>query len=79
MQNHIAEQLKEVDDVLESYGARPVEWLLQNVEIDSRWCLIHATHMIPEETQNIAKVVSSTFVERPFCHTFMAAPGGLKQ
>jgi len=52
---HIAEQLKEVDDVLESYGARPVEWLLQNVEVDSRWCLIHATHMIPEETQNVAK------------------------
>ena len=52
---HIAEQLKEVDDVLESYGARPVEWLLQNVEVDSRWCLIHATHMIQEETQNVAK------------------------
>ena len=52
---HIAEQLKEVDDVQESYGARPVEWLLQNVEVDSRWCLIHATHMIPEETQNVAK------------------------
>jgi formimidoylglutamate deiminase len=52
---HIAEQLKEVDDVLESYGARPVEWLLQNVEVDSRWCLIHATHMIPEEIQNVAK------------------------
>jgi formimidoylglutamate deiminase len=51
---HIAEQLKEVDDVLESYGARPVEWLLQNVEVDSRWCLIHATHMIPEEIQNVA-------------------------
>ena len=52
---HIAEQLKEVDDVLENYGARPVEWLLQNVSVDSRWCLIHATHMIPEETQNVAK------------------------
>ena len=52
---HIAEQLKEVDDVQKSYGARPVEWLLQNVEVDSRWCLIHATHMIPEEIQNVAK------------------------
>ena len=52
---HIAEQLKEVDDVLENYGARPVEWLLQNVSVDSRWCLIHATHMIQAETRNVAK------------------------
>ncbi len=52
---HIAEQLKEVEEVLENYGARPVEWLLQNESVDSRWCLIHATHMIPEETQNVAK------------------------
>ena len=52
---HIAEQLKEVEEVLDNYGARPVEWLLQNETVDSRWCLIHATHMIPEETQNVAK------------------------
>jgi len=52
---HIAEQLKEVDDVLENYGARPVEWLLQNANVDSRWCLIHATHMNPQETRNVAK------------------------
>ena len=52
---HIAEQIKEVEDVKENYGALPVEWLLQNVSVDSRWCLIHATHMTPEETQNLAK------------------------
>ena len=52
---HIAEQLKEVEEVLDNYGARPVEWLLQNETVDSRWCLIHATHMIPEETKNVAK------------------------
>ena len=27
---HIAEQLKEVEEVLRYYGARPVEWILQN-------------------------------------------------
>ncbi|MBL4824059.1 MAG: formimidoylglutamate deiminase [SAR324 cluster bacterium] len=52
---HIAEQLKEVEDIQANYNARPVEWLLQNVAVDSRWCLIHATHMTPEETQNLAK------------------------
>ena len=52
---HIAEQLKEVNDVLENFGARPVEWLLDNENVDSRWCLIHATHMISSEIQNISK------------------------
>jgi formiminoglutamate deiminase len=52
---HIAEQLKEVEEIQTHFGARPVEWLLENVVVDSRWCLIHATHMTQEETQNLAK------------------------
>ena len=52
---HIAEQLKEVEEIQTHFGARPVEWLLENVAVDSRWCLIHATHMTQEETQNLAK------------------------
>ena len=49
MHIHIAEQVKEVEDCLAWSGRRPVEWLLANVEIDRRWCLIHATHMMPAE------------------------------
>ncbi|HIF69053.1 MAG TPA: formimidoylglutamate deiminase [Candidatus Lambdaproteobacteria bacterium] len=52
---HIAEQVKEVEELQESYGARPVEWLLHNRPVDARWCLIHATHMTPEETAAFAK------------------------
>ncbi|MEE2525082.1 formimidoylglutamate deiminase [Hyphobacterium sp. HN65] len=51
---HIAEQIKEVDDCLAWSGQRPVEWLLENAEIDGRWCLIHATHMTSEETRRLA-------------------------
>ena len=51
MHIHIAEQVKEVDDCLAWSGQRPVEWLLANAALDSRWCLIHATHMTPDETQ----------------------------
>jgi formimidoylglutamate deiminase len=51
---HIAEQVKEVDDCLAWSGARPVEWLLANANIDSRWCLIHATHMTDAETTAMA-------------------------
>lgn len=52
---HIAEQQKEVDDCLAWSGLRPVEWLLANLAIDDRWCLVHATHMTPKEAINAAK------------------------
>lgn len=52
---HIAEQVKEVDDCIVSLGARPVEWLLDNVNVDARWCLVHATHMSDAETYALAK------------------------
>lgn len=51
---HAAEQTKEVDDCLSWSGRRPVEWLLDNMDVDSRWCLIHATHMTGDETQRLA-------------------------
>ena len=52
---HIAEQPKEVADIQGWLGARPVEWLLANANVTSRWCLIHATHMTTEETVHMAR------------------------
>jgi formimidoylglutamate deiminase len=46
---HIAEQTKEVQDCLAWSNRRPVEWLYDKFEIDRRWCLIHATHVSPDE------------------------------
>jgi len=51
---HIAEQLREVEDCLRWSGARPVEWLIDNVAVDAQWCLIHATHMTGPETARLA-------------------------
>ncbi|RAK62345.1 formimidoylglutamate deiminase [Phenylobacterium kunshanense] len=51
---HAAEQTKEVDDCVAWSGARPVEWLLANADVDRRWCLIHATHMTGSETAGLA-------------------------
>lgn len=51
---HIAEQIGEVQDCLAIRNARPVEWLLANAPVDDRWCLVHATHMTPEETTAVA-------------------------
>jgi formiminoglutamate deiminase len=50
---HAAEQQREVDDCLVWSGCRPVEWLLDQAA-DSRWCIVHATHMTREETQRMA-------------------------
>jgi formimidoylglutamate deiminase len=52
---HAAEQQKEVDDSLAWSGVRPVQWLLDNVKLDSRWCVIHATHMDDRETAGLAQ------------------------
>ena len=52
---HAAEQTKEVEECVAAFGKRPVEWLLDNCRIDKRWCLVHATHMTPEEIKALAQ------------------------
>ncbi len=52
---HVAEQVQEVRDCLAATGQRPVEWLLQNHEVDPRWCLIHVTQMTASETRALAR------------------------
>ncbi|HCK20114.1 MAG TPA: formimidoylglutamate deiminase [Thalassospira sp.] len=52
---HLAEQLAEVDEVRESWGKRPTEWLLENADVNSNWCLIHCTQMEEHETLELAK------------------------
>jgi formimidoylglutamate deiminase len=52
---HLAEQLAEVDEVQQTLGARPVEWLLANAPVDERWCLIHCTQTTPVETLALAR------------------------
>ena len=52
---HVAEQVAEVDEILSHTGARPVAWLLAQHSVDARWCLIHATQMLPAETTALAR------------------------
>ncbi|MHA6197790.1 formimidoylglutamate deiminase [Pseudomonas wadenswilerensis] len=52
---HIAEQQKEVQDCLAWSGRRPIQWLYDNVEVDQRWCLVHATHAEADEVTAMAK------------------------
>lgn len=52
---HVSEQLKEIEDSISYLGKRPVEWLLENVELSDRFHLVHATHLVDEETVGIAQ------------------------
>jgi len=52
---HIAEQVREVADCLAHTGRRPVDWLFDHAPVNEQWCLVHATHMTPEETARLAK------------------------
>ncbi|HEX5354456.1 MAG TPA: formimidoylglutamate deiminase [Rhodanobacteraceae bacterium] len=52
---HIAEQIGEVQDCLNLRNARPVQWLFDHADVDSRWCLVHATHVDDAETRVIAE------------------------
>jgi formimidoylglutamate deiminase len=50
---HIAEQQQEVADCIAHHGRRPVEWLLENVALDARWNLVHATQATPAELAGV--------------------------
>ena len=51
---HAAEQEKEVVDCLAWSGRRPVRWLFDEVGVDRRWCLVHATHLDEGELRDFA-------------------------
>lgn len=50
---HAAEQPREVAECLAATGARPVRWLLDNMPLDRRWVLIHATHLDDAEVAEL--------------------------
>jgi len=51
---HISEQTREVEDCVAAHGRRPVDLLLDTVEVGERWCLVHATHADSAERARLA-------------------------
>ncbi|WP_296942227.1 formimidoylglutamate deiminase [uncultured Massilia sp.] len=51
---HVAEQQAEVAQCLDATGRRPVEYLMEQVAVDARWCLVHATHLADHEVGMLA-------------------------
>ncbi|HQQ97200.1 MAG TPA: formimidoylglutamate deiminase [Cyclobacteriaceae bacterium] len=56
---HVAEQQREVMDCLAFCGARPMQWLLENVPVDDRFHLVHATHLNDNELKGIVSTRSN--------------------
>ena len=52
---HAAEQIKEVEEIKSFYKMPPVEFLIENFDINKRWCLIHCTQMSELETELLSK------------------------
>lgn len=52
---HIAEQTAEVEQCLMQHQARPVEWLFNEFAPNEHWCLVHATHVTPDELESMAR------------------------
>lgn len=52
---HVAEQVGEVEQSLAFSGKRPVQYLMDEADIDARWCLVHATHLDDGEVAALAK------------------------
>ncbi len=51
---HVAEQKKEVDDCLAYCGRRPMQWVLDNLPVNGRFHLVHATHLDDSELSGLA-------------------------
>lgn len=51
---HVAEQQGEVQQSLDYSGRRPVDYLFDEVAVDARWCLVHATHLSETELRRLA-------------------------
>ena len=51
---HLAQVVKEVNDCLTWSEKRPVQWLLDNMPVDARWCLVHCTNVSTPEAEKLA-------------------------
>jgi len=59
---HVAEQRSEVEACLDWCGAPPVQHLLDEVDVDPRWNLVHATHMNDDERAALANTGATVVV-----------------
>jgi formimidoylglutamate deiminase len=52
---HMSEQVAEVAECIETHGTTPYIWVSELVQVDSRWCFIHSTHLTSLEMRSMAQ------------------------
>lgn len=52
---NVEEKVKEVEECIEWYGKRKVEWIMDNKDVKERWCIIKEKNMREEEKKNMEK------------------------
>ena len=52
---HVSEQPREVEEIRAGLGARPVEWMLHNTDLNEHWTLVHSTHVNADECRGLAE------------------------
>ena len=50
---HVSEQQGEVEECVATHGATPLAWIADIVSVDRRWCIVHATHLTPDEAETL--------------------------
>jgi len=50
---HVAEQAAEVRDAQAHVGTTPIRWLCEQMPVDARWTLVHATHASAAELAEV--------------------------
>lgn len=52
---HVAEQKKEVADCIAHCQKRPMQWVLDNLEVGERFHLVHSTHLNDDELNRLCR------------------------
>ena len=50
---HVSEQVAEVSECIETHGTTPLAWVRDLVDVNERWCFIHATHLTQIEMRSL--------------------------
>ncbi len=59
---HVSEQRSEVQGAIEHLGATPLEWLMNNIDVNSRWGLVHCTQATPDELAAVRSTGATTIL-----------------
>jgi len=52
---HVSEQVGEVAECIATHGTTPLAWIADLVQLDSRWTLIHSTHLTALEMRTASR------------------------